>query len=103
MMMINTSGTCATTRLIQCRDFGISMNDISGKFQQSPEDVPDLSEDDFLARKTVVRQVSKWSADNRGKPEVIYRNEWAPILYQYEVCSDPFPQPFRAKNTLCVT
>jgi hypothetical protein len=49
---------------------------------QSPEDVPELSEDDFLARKTVVRQVSKWSADNRGMPEVIYRNEWAPNLYQ---------------------
>ncbi|KAF9466934.1 hypothetical protein BDZ94DRAFT_1186529 [Collybia nuda] len=85
MMMINTSGTCATTRLIQCRDFGISMNDISRKFEKSPDDVPDLSRDDFLARKKVINQVNQWCDVMAGKKQMIYRNEWTHILYQYEI------------------
>lgn len=97
-MMINTSGTCATTRLIQCRDFGISTNDVSRKFQRSPEDAPDLSRDDFMARRKVINQIGQWCDDMQGKKEMIYKNEWAPILYQYEVC-------FGSNSTkcLCVT
>jgi hypothetical protein len=86
MMMVNTSETCAATKLIQCRSYGISMNDISQKFTRSPHAAPDLSEDEFMARKAVLGQVSKWCDDNEGKPEMIYKNEWAPILYRYEVC-----------------
>jgi hypothetical protein len=64
---------------------GISMNDVSRKFERRPEDAPDLAKDEFMARKMVVNQVMKWCEDNQGKPELIYRNEWAPILYRYEV------------------
>ena len=80
MMMVNTSETCAITRLIQCRYLGgrIFTND-TRKFQQHPENAPDLSTDEFLTRK-VLRQVS---SDKKGQ------GEWAPILYRYEVCLVP--------------
>ncbi|KAJ7494363.1 hypothetical protein B0H11DRAFT_2004322 [Mycena galericulata] len=78
MMMVNTSGTCAATRLTQCRDFGVYMNDVSGKFNRDPELATDLSEQDFMARKNVIGQVGRWSAGK--KPE-----EWVPILYLYEL------------------
>ncbi|KAJ7778810.1 cytochrome P450 [Mycena maculata] len=32
MMMVNTSGTCATMRLTQCWGLGVYMNDVSSKF-----------------------------------------------------------------------
>lgn len=83
--MVNTSETCAATRLAQCRSLGISMNDVSQKFMRSPEAAPDLSEADFMARKEVIGQVSRWCHDNKTKPAMIYKNEWAPILYRYEV------------------
>ena len=86
-MMINTSGTCAATRLVQCRSMGISINDISRKFQKPPEAATDLSRDDFLARKAILGQVSQWCDDNREKKEMV--NEWTPILYLYEVCHCP--------------
>ncbi|KAJ7084855.1 hypothetical protein B0H15DRAFT_923535 [Mycena belliarum] len=76
MMMVNTSGTCATTKLTQCRSFGISMNDVGGKFARDPEHATDLGLDDFLARKDVIRQVEQWAETTR--------TEWAPILYLYE-------------------
>ncbi|TFK67682.1 hypothetical protein BDN72DRAFT_913361 [Pluteus cervinus] len=79
MTMINTSGTCATTRLVQCRGFGTYMNDISRKFDNDPEDVPDLTKADFLARKKVFHQVMDW-AESRPNGE-----EWIPILYAYEI------------------
>lgn len=85
MMMVNTSETCATTKLIQCRSLGISTNDVSPKFRRPPEAAPDLSKEDFLARKTILGQVSTWCSNNQGKSEMIYNNQWAPILYQYEV------------------
>ncbi|KAJ7491026.1 hypothetical protein FB451DRAFT_1023002, partial [Mycena latifolia] len=76
MMMVNTSGTCATTRLTQCRDFGISMNDVTGKFYRDPGRATDLSLVDFMARKDVIEQVDKWAEETN--------KEWAPILYLYE-------------------
>jgi len=85
MMMVNTSETCATTKLIQCRSFGISMNDVSGKFMKSPDASPDLSEEEFKARKIVMGQVDAWCIANEEKPEMIYQNRWAPILYKYEI------------------
>jgi hypothetical protein len=85
MMMINRSETCATRRLYQCRQFGVYENDISRKFYQNPEDVPDLAPADFLARKAVVEQLQTWSGDNAKKEERVHRNEWVPILYAYEV------------------
>lgn len=75
--MVNTSSTCATTRLTQCRDFGVYMNDVTKKFLRDPEQAPDLSEADFMARKNVIEQVSEWS-EGIGA-------EWPPILYLYEV------------------
>lgn len=80
-MMINTSETCAATRLIQCRDMGIMTNDVSRKFLKAPQEAPDLSEDDFLARKKIIDQVSRWCRDESKPTE----NEWTPILYRYEV------------------
>ncbi|KAJ7119004.1 hypothetical protein C8R44DRAFT_841344 [Mycena epipterygia] len=77
MMMVNTSGTCATTRLKQCRDFGVYMNDVTNKFDRDPEFATDLSAEDFSARKNVIEQVADWS---EGK-----KQEWAPILYLYEI------------------
>jgi hypothetical protein len=77
MMTVNTSGTCATTRLTQCRDFGVYMNDVTKKFYRDPEQSPDLSEENFMARKKVIEEVGKWSEE---KDE-----EWPPILYLYEV------------------
>lgn len=86
MMMINTSETCATTKLIQCRLYGISTNDVSQKFIRSPEDATDLTEDEFMARKAVLVKVRLWCCENMGNPDMILRNQWAPILYSYEVC-----------------
>lgn len=85
MMMVNTSGTCATTRLIQCRDLGVYTNDVSRKFQRSPEDAPDLSRDDFLARKKIINQVSRYCADRARETKSEYEDQYVPILYLYEL------------------
>ncbi|KAI0789609.1 hypothetical protein C8Q75DRAFT_806776 [Abortiporus biennis] len=86
MMFVNLSGLCATTKLVQCRGLGLSMCDVSRKFQKDPSEVPDLPREDFLARKKVVDTVEKWCEENQGKrPELIPRNEWIPILYDYEI------------------
>ena len=81
MMMMNTSGTCATSKLIQCRDFGCYQVNVSGKFQQDSGSVSDLSRADFLARKNVLGQVTGWVKKHgtRGL------TEWVPIAYLYEV------------------
>lgn len=65
MMFVNMSGTCATSKLIQCRDFGCYQVDISSKFDQPPGRVPDLSRDDFLARKNVLRGRGAWEEETR--------------------------------------
>lgn len=71
MMMVNTSETCAATKLIQCKQMGITTLDVSSKFYRSHENTTDLSKDEFFARKSVIAQVDK--------------NRWTPILYRYEV------------------
>ncbi|KAF7353851.1 O-methylsterigmatocystin oxidoreductase [Mycena venus] len=71
----------AEAALALCRDFGVYMNDVTKKFHRDPEDAPDLSEADFMARKNVIEQVDRWS---EGQPEGIDK-EWPPILYLYEV------------------
>ena len=98
MMMVNTSGTCATTRLIQCRYLGISTNDVSRKFQRSPEDAPDLSRDDFLARKKIINQVSRYCDDRARETKSKYDDQYVPILYLYEVSSQSHSTPFQAKQ-----
>ncbi|KAA1469777.1 hypothetical protein DENSPDRAFT_835437 [Dentipellis sp. KUC8613] len=85
IMMINRSGLCATTKLIQCRHFGTYQCEVSGKFAGSPEQASDLSEEDFYARKNVIDQVQKWVEDNEKTEHLIHQNEWVPILYNFEV------------------
>ena len=84
-MFINRSETCATRKLLQCRDFGVYENDVSRKFEQ--DEIPDLPKDHFDERKRVAKVVQKWVEEHEGKePQLIYKNEWTPILYNYEVC-----------------
>jgi len=80
-MFVNLSGLCATTKLLQCRGFGITTVDVTRKFQQSPGKATDLHEDDFNARKDVIEQVQSWMKKNNGPDSI----KWAPILYAYEV------------------
>ncbi|KAI0055379.1 hypothetical protein BV25DRAFT_1921855 [Artomyces pyxidatus] len=82
LMFVNTSGLCATTKLLQCRNFGVFQVDISRKFQRGPEAAPDLTEEDFYARKDVVDQVGKYTDENIPEGHPL---EWVPILYQFEV------------------
>lgn len=98
MMMVNTSGTCATTRLIQCRYLGVYTNDISRKFQRSPEDAPDLSRDDFLARKKIISQINKYCDDRARETKSEYEDQYVPILYLYEVGFRIYSMPFQAKQ-----
>jgi hypothetical protein len=81
MMMVNTSETCATRRLLQCREMGVYQIDVSRKFERhwSQDVVPDLSKEDFLARKKILEDVAQWY-DGKGRME-----ELVPILYRYEV------------------
>ena len=83
-MSINTSEVCATRKLLQCRDFGLYGNDISQKFERNR--LPDLPSDHFAERKRVVRDVQKWVEEHHNKqPMLVFRNEWTPILYNFEV------------------
>ena len=85
MMMMNRSETCATRRLSQCTGFGVLENDITRKFDQDPEDVPDLTPENFTARKAVINEVQEWCESMQEKDiQVVYRNEFVPILYRYE-------------------
>ncbi|KAJ3480852.1 hypothetical protein NLI96_g8065 [Meripilus lineatus] len=72
-------------RIPGCRGMGISTCEVSRKFEQDPDSIVDLQKPDFIERKKVVDAVNRWCEENEGKPEVIYRNEWAPILYDYEI------------------
>ena len=83
MMMVNTSETCATRRLLQCRGLGLYENDVSRKFSRpwSRDAISDLSEVEFYGRKKVVDNVAKWWEDN-GEQKF---DEWVPILFRYEV------------------
>lgn len=87
MGFINLSGTCATTKLIQCRGMGLFQCDVARKFKKDPSEAPDLQRDDFMERKSVVDQMQRWCDEQRGKPSVagIFRNQWSPILYDWEV------------------
>ena len=87
MMLINLSGTCATTKLVQCRDFGIDMCSVARKFEKRPAEVPDLHEVDFKERKKVVQQISQW-VNKKGRRA---GNDFVPILYDYEVCVFRWP------------
>ena len=78
---INVSGICATTRLLQCRDFGVYQCDISRKFDRNPDELVDITKEDFYARKKIVKTVDRWSK-GRGKFE-----QYTPILWSYEVCN----------------
>jgi hypothetical protein len=89
MMMMNKSETSATRRLLQCTSFGCYMNDVSSKFAPPAREAPDLSRDDFVARKNVIDQVHAWMDKMQGKPPLAngsYNSEWVPIMYLYEVC-----------------
>ncbi|KAJ7700791.1 hypothetical protein B0H17DRAFT_1046655 [Mycena rosella] len=79
MMMMNVSGTCATTKLTQCRNFGILENDVTRKFYGDPERATDLSLADFMARKDVIEQVDSWAEETKQNMK------WKPILYLYEI------------------
>lgn len=60
------------------------MVDVTPKFERDPANSPDLSLDDFMARKKVLEQVQDWKEKNgggRGKPDA----DWVPIAYMYEV------------------
>ncbi|KAK7690312.1 hypothetical protein QCA50_006969 [Cerrena zonata] len=75
---INISGICATTRLLQCRDFGVYQCDISRKFDRNPGDVVDIYKEDFFARKKIVQTVDAWN-EKRNEFE-----QFTPILWSYE-------------------
>lgn len=86
-MFINRSETSAARKLLQCKGFGVYENDVSFKFEKDPDDVPDMTREDFEARKKVVDAVARWvNANNpkNGGKELVYNNEWVPILYSYE-------------------
>lgn len=62
------------------------MNDVTQKFYNDPENAPDLSREDFYARKAVIDEVADWT-EMMERSEVVHKNEWTPILYRYEVMS----------------
>ena len=83
-MMINRSETCATRKLTQCTDFGVSVNEVTSKLTTSNGST-DLTPDEFRARKAIITQVMRWCDDNsKRRKKLIYNNDWAPILYRYE-------------------
>ena len=75
-MTVEVSERSATRRLLQCRDFGLQLNDVSKRFQQPGSD---LSENEFRERNSVVEDVQRHNASNGS-------NTWTPILYKFEVC-----------------
>lgn len=83
-MSINLSGTCASTKLLQCHEMGVYECVVSQKFEQHPDRVVDLHRHEFLARKKVVDAVKAW-VQTQPKAGGYRPNEYAPILYEYEV------------------
>ncbi|KAG9009291.1 hypothetical protein FRB90_008435 [Tulasnella sp. 427] len=87
-MGVNLSGTCATTKLIQCTMLGTGMCDVTRKFlEKTPEDATDLPYEDFMARKKLIEHVidydeKRTTGKARGDREGW---EWTPILYVYEI------------------
>ncbi|KZV93516.1 hypothetical protein EXIGLDRAFT_717114, partial [Exidia glandulosa HHB12029] len=85
-MFLNLSGLCATTKLVQCKSFGIYQCDVTRKFYKSREEVPDIAWVDLQERKKVVEHVAEWVEQRRGgKARGDPREEWVPILYAYEI------------------
>ncbi|KAF7308082.1 MYND-type domain-containing protein [Mycena kentingensis (nom. inval.)] len=74
------SETCAATKLLQCRELGLSVNVVSGKFDRPPENSPDLSTEEFLARKAVIAQVEQLMVGPGAE-----HLSWQPILSKYEI------------------
>ncbi|KAI5827868.1 hypothetical protein K523DRAFT_321819 [Schizophyllum commune Tattone D] len=89
-MMINRSETCATRKLVQCTDFGVSMNDVTQKFYGHPDNAPDLTKEEFMARRLILDQVSFWCETHA---DLKYDAEWAPILYKYEIVKASAKRP----------
>ncbi|KAL1720417.1 hypothetical protein EV715DRAFT_272008 [Schizophyllum commune] len=89
-MMINRSETCATRKLVQCTDFGVSMNDVTQKFYGHPDNAPDLTKEEFMARRSILDQVSFWCETHA---DLKYDAEWAPILYKYEIVKASAKRP----------
>uniref|UniRef100_A0A8H8CDN7 Wax synthase domain-containing protein n=1 Tax=Psilocybe cubensis TaxID=181762 RepID=A0A8H8CDN7_PSICU len=81
LLLVDIYGTCATSKLVQCRTFGCRRVDVSQKFFKKPEEVFDLTPHDFMMRKNVLKQVRDW-VKQHGKKRL---REWVPIAYLYEV------------------
>lgn len=91
IITIERSESCATRKLTLCTDFGISLNEVSGKFAGHVLGSTDLSSAEYRARKVIVQQVERWcEAHEISQKKVVYKNEWAPILYKYEVNVCPY-------------
>ncbi|KAF9029795.1 hypothetical protein BDZ89DRAFT_1132757 [Hymenopellis radicata] len=72
MMMINTSETCASRRLLECCQMGMSMNDVSRKFSHdwSSESLRELSQEERKARKSIIEFLEAWCEKNKAESEV---------------------------------
>lgn len=84
-MSVNLSESCATRKILQCRDLGLEVNDISQKFSDSRGWSEDLHEDLFKERKRVLSEVQAWMGTNMHSRQTVLRNQWIPILYNFEV------------------
>lgn len=84
-MSMNLSGTCATTKLIQCKSFGIYECDVTAKFYKHPSEVPDLAAEDLAERRKVAEYVQAWREKREAGGRRDPTSEWTPILYVYEV------------------
>lgn len=85
-MCLNLSGTCATTKLIQCAMYGILQCDVTRKFYKHPSEASDLAPEDLEARRNVAEYVQAWRDKQEGVGQQDSKSEWTPILYAYEVC-----------------
>lgn len=86
-MFVNLSNTCATSKLVQIKDFGLEMCSVFRKFEQGVERATDIAPEDFVARKKVYGHIMEWCEEKnkRLSDDSNLREEWYPILYQYEV------------------
>lgn len=67
MMIVSRSEVYAAIRLLQYRYMGISMDDIFGKLDGSPQLVPDLSREEFMARKKIIVDINRQSENSQEK------------------------------------
>ncbi|GAA5969088.1 hypothetical protein JCM3765_003434 [Sporobolomyces pararoseus] len=80
LMSFNMSGTCATTRLLQCPYLSLSMVDVSGKFApHKKEGATDLGPEMWEILKKALENIK--SRLNKGEK----RQQWYPILYAWEL------------------